>query len=85
MDVNNVYGWAMSKNLPVKKIESIEDTSQLNENFIRNWNEESDDVCLAEIVVRSSEKWTELHNDLLFLPERMNTEVFKNLVANLHD
>ena len=35
-DVNNIYGWAMSKNLPVNNFESIEDTSQLNENFIRN-------------------------------------------------
>ena len=26
-----------------------------------------------------------LHNDLLFLPERIKTEKFEKLVANLHD
>ena len=31
------------------------------------------------------EKLHELHNDLLFLPERMKTEKVEKLVANLHD
>ena len=34
-DVNNLYGWAMSKKLPVNKFELIEDTSQFNEIFIK--------------------------------------------------
>ena len=31
------------------------------------------------------EKLHELHNDLLFLPERMKTEKVEKLVSNLHD
>ena len=31
------------------------------------------------------EKLHELHNDLLFLPERMKTEKVEKVVANLHD
>ena len=35
-DVNNLYGCAMPQNLPVNNFESIEDTSQFNEDFVTN-------------------------------------------------
>ena len=38
-DANNLYGWAMSQKLPVNKLEWIEDTSQFNEDFVKNYNE----------------------------------------------
>ena len=42
-DVNNSYGWTMSQNSPVNNSEWIEDTSQFNEDFIKYYNEESDE------------------------------------------
>ena len=40
-DANNLYGWAISQKRQVNKFGWIEDTSQSNENFIKNYNEES--------------------------------------------
>ena len=42
-DVNNLYGWAMSQKFSVNNFQWIEDTSQFNEDFIKNYNEESDE------------------------------------------
>ena len=84
-DVNNLYGWAMSQKLPVNNFEWIKDTSQFNEDFIKNYNEESDEGYFLEVDVQYLEKLHELHNDLPFLPERMKIEKIEKLVANLHD
>ena len=69
-DVNNLYGWAMSQKLPVNNFEWIKDTSQFNEDFIKNYNEESDEGYFLEVDIQYPEKLHELHNDLLFLSER---------------
>ena len=68
-DVNNVYERAMSQKLPVNKFEWIEDTSKSNEDFIKNYNEESDEGYFVRADVQYPEKLHELHNDLPFLPE----------------
>ena len=35
LDANNLYGWAMSQKLPVNDFKWIEDTSKINEEFIK--------------------------------------------------
>ena len=84
-DVNKLYVWTMSQKLPVNNFEWIKDTSQFNENFRKNYNEESDEGCFLEADAQYLEKVHELHNDLPFLPERMKIEKFEKLVANLHN
>ena len=84
-DVNNLYGWAMSQKLPVNNFEWIKDTSQFNEDFIKNYNEESDEGYFLEVDVQYPEKLHELHNDLPFLLERMKIEKVEKLVTNLRD
>ena len=84
-DVNNLYGWAMSQKLSVSNFDWIEDTSQFHQDYIKNYNEESDEGCFLEVDVQYPEKLHDLHNDLPFLPERMKIEKVEKLVANLHD
>ena len=83
--VSNFYGWAMSQKLPVNKFEWIEDTSQFNEDFIKKYNEESDEEYFLEVDFQYPEKLHELLNDSSFLPERMKIEKVEKLVTNLHD
>ena len=63
----------------------IEDNSQFNEDFIKNYNEESDEGYSFEVYVQYLQKLLELHNDLPFLPERMKIKKSQKLAANLHD
>ena len=62
-DVNNLYGWAMLQKLRVNNFEWIKDTSQFNEDFIRNYNEESDKEYFLKVDVQYIKKLHELHND----------------------
>ena len=41
LDANNLYGWAMSQKLPVNGFKWGEDLSQFNEDFIKNYDENS--------------------------------------------
>ena len=52
LDVNNLFGWAMSQKLPVNKFNWIKDASQFNENVLKNYNEESDEGYFIEADVQ---------------------------------
>ena len=75
-DVNNLYGWAMLQKLPVNNFEWIKDTSQFNEDFIKNYNEESDEGYFLEVDVQYPEK---------VLLERKKIKKVEKLVTNLCD
>ena len=49
-DVNILNGWSTSQKLPVNNSEWIKDTSQFNEDFIKNYNEESDEVYFLNLM-----------------------------------
>ena len=84
-DANNLYGWAMYLKLPVNNFERIEETSQFNEDFIKNYNEESDEGYFFKVDVQYPNKLHELHNNLAFLSERTELGKVEKLVTNLDD
>ena len=63
----------------------MEDTVQFNKDFIKNYNEKSDEEHFLEAEVQYLKKLHEIHNDLPFLSERMKVKEVEKLVANLHD
>ena len=75
----------MSQKLQVNNFEWLKDKSQFNKDFIKNYNEESDEGYFFEVDVQCLKKLHEIHNDLQFLPERMKIEKVEKLVDNLHD
>ena len=75
----------MLQKLPVKNFEQIKDTSQFSEEFIKNLKYKSDEGYFLEVDVQYTEKLHELHNDLTFLPYRINIKKVEKILANLHD
>ena len=63
----------------------VEETSQLNEGFIKEYNEDRDIGYFIEAEIQYPEKLHELHNDVPFLPERKKIKKIEKLIANLLD
>ena len=62
----------MSKKIPVNGFEWEEESSQFNEDFIKDYDENSDDGYFLEVDVEYSKNLFSLRNDLPFLSERKN-------------
>ena len=58
---NNLY---RSQKLLVNIFEWTKDTSQSNEDFIKNYNEESDERYFLEVDVQYLKKLYKLHSDI---------------------
>ena len=58
----------MSKTLPVNNFEWMTDISDINEDFTKNYDENSDKGYILEVDIDYSKKLSKLHSDLPFLP-----------------
>ena len=67
----------MVQKLPANSFEWIEDTSQFNEDFIKNYNEESDEVLFNILKYYI--------NLIMIYHFYLKIEKVKKLVTNLHD
>ena len=84
-NVHNLDGWAMYKKFLVNDLKWVTDISEFNENVIEGYNDESDEQCFLEVDVQYPGNFHNLHNNLPFLPEKMEIKKVGKLEANLHD
>ena len=86
LDVNNPYGWAMSRKLPVDGFKWIKVASSIDKKLnrfiklIKNFDEESDDGCILEVHAEYRKDLHDFHSDLPVLPERMKVNKCNILV-----
>ena len=87
LDANNLYGWAMSQKLPVNDFKWVkqEDLSQFNEDFIKNYDENSNTGYFFEVDIDYSKELFDLPKYLLFLPESEKVNKVKKLICDIED
>ena len=61
------------------------DNNIINEEFIKNYNENDKKGYILEVHVKYPKKLHNLHSDFPFLPERIEINKCKKLVCNLYD
>ena len=71
----------MSQKVPVNGFKWV--NNDINEEFIKNYDENSDKGYILQVDVKYSRKLHDLHRDLPFLPKRMKTDKCKKLMCNL--
>ena len=83
----------MSKKLPVNGFKWLDNDKTvelsakhlINEEFIKNYNENDKKAYILEVDVKYPKKLHDLLSDLPFLPKRMEINKCNKLVCNLYD
>ena len=73
----------MSQKLPVNDFKWIKDTSKINKEFTKNYDENNDKGYILEVDVKYPKKLHDIHSDLPFLRKRMKIDKCKKLMCNL--
>ena len=71
--------------IPVNSFEREENNHKFNEDFIKNYDEDSNKGYFLEVDVEYPKNLCSLHSDLPFLPERNKVVKCNKLVCNVHD
>ena len=82
--MNILQGCAFSEKLSLGNFQWVEETSQFSKDFLKSYNDDSDEGYFFEVHVHYSENLYDFHSDLPLLSERMKIEKVAKLVTNLH-
>ena len=85
LDANNLYGSAMSQKILEDSFKQVEDLSNFNESFIKNYDENNDKGYILEVDVEYPRKLLNLRKDLPFLPKKEKIDKFKKLICRIED
>ena len=85
LDANNLYGKAMTKELPVRGFRWMTDISRMDEEFARSYDKNDIKGYILEVDVDYPNELQNLHCDFPFLAESMVINNTKKLVCNLQD
>ena len=87
LDANNLYGWAMSKNLPVNGFKWVkqEELSKFSKDFIKNYDKNSDKGYFIEVDIDYPKELLNLHEDLPFLTETEKLNKVEKLICSIED
>ena len=75
----------MCKKLPTSNFTWAEDLSIFTENFMKNYDDNSDAGFILEVDTEYPKELFNKHKDLPFLPERMKINKCSKLVCTLYD
>ena len=84
-DANDLYGWAMCKKLPVDNFRWVEDLDKYTEDFIKNYDENSDYGSILEVDVEYPKTLWGFYNDLPFLAVRRKLGNVEKLITSIDD
>ena len=87
LDVNNLYGWAMSQKLPVNDFKWIkkEELSKFKEDFIKSYDENGNIGYFLEVDIEYPKELFNHHKDLPFLPESKKVNKVEKLICSIED
>ena len=85
LSTNNSYGWAMCKKLSVSNFRWSEDLNKYTEDFIKNYDENSDYGSVLNVDIDYPKNVWGLHKDLPFLPERRKLGNLEKLITSIVD
>ena len=84
LDARNLYRLAMPQKLPVGGFKWEKNILKFNGDFIKSYDEDSDKGYILEVDVKYPKNLHYLHNNLPFLPRKMEIRKFEKIVCTLY-
>ena len=85
LDANNLYGCPMTGKLPVGGSKWVKNVSKIDEEFIKNYDENSDIGFFLKVDIECSKELHDLQSDLPFLPQKMEINGHSKVTCTLYD